>query len=247
MKYLIYSRVSTDKQDTATQIRMMLEKLNQMHPDGKFTYVIYDEGDLSSGITILKRPQLQKMFAEMKKGDTVFVYLFDRLARDVLEMVGIHRDITKRGIAVLSLKDPYTDEFSVTIMGAIAQREREFISMKTKDKLETKKKNGERYSRFIPYGYGMHDTHRVPIREGNEIVYKPGILVEIQEEQNVIKRMIYYYSAGYSYRMICKLLQSDGLKNREGKAFQPMSISRIIKRQDSATFQVAHQEHTLCH
>ncbi len=48
MTYRIYLRVSTDKQDTETQLRLANEYLQRLHPKGDYKHVVYDEGDLTS-------------------------------------------------------------------------------------------------------------------------------------------------------------------------------------------------------
>ncbi len=228
MKHLIYARVSTDKQDTETQIRIALEKLTETFGDTPYEYVIYDEGDLSSTIHIEKRPKLQEMLSDVRKDDIVVVYMLDRLARDVIEMVSIWRKINKKEAFTYSLTGEHTDELTITIMGAIAQKNRETIQLRTKDKLTTKRKNGERYSIIMPYGYTMHETKLVPIRVGNEIVMKPGILVPIYQEQITLNKMKELFAAGKSYQQIVDTLTDQGYMNRVGKPFQRNSIYRIL-------------------
>lgn len=235
MKYLIYLRVSTDKQDTETQRRIALESLNRLHPDGNYKHVVFDEGDLSSQVKYLKRPQLQKMLQAVSAGDIVVVYMLDRLSRDTIEMVTAHREITRKGATVLSLTGEHTDEFTITIMGAIAQKNRELIQLKTKDKLQTKKKNGERYSRFLPHGYAMHETKLVPIRVGNDVIMKRGILVPLHEEQQSLQMMQDLRARGLSYQQIADSLDDAGYKNREGKPFQRMTVYRILRRTSNST------------
>lgn len=231
MKYLIYSRVSTNKQDTETQKRLCLEYLDRKHPNKDFIYTLFDEGDLTSQLPMKKRPELMRMLDQVSKGCTVLVYELDRLARDVLEQVTIYRMITREKNAfVFSLNDPSCDEMTVTIMGAIAQKQRERIQAKTKDKLATKKKKGERYSRFLPYGFAMHETKLVPIRVGDEIVMKRGILIPVFEEQSAIAVMQELFAEGMSYQNIATALTDRGYKNREGRPFQKMSIYRILSR-----------------
>ncbi len=230
MRYLIYARVSTDKQDTATQIRLAKERLEVLHPDAKYDYMIFDEGDLSSQKAYMKRPQLQAMLNTVKAGDVVIVYMLDRLARDTIEMVTAWRHVNKNNATVLSLCGEDTSELVITIMGAIAQDQRRLIQLKTKDKLETKRKKGERYSRFLPYGYAMHETKLVPIRDGDQIVMKRGILVPLYEEQQVIKIMKQLSEEGLGYQEIANELSRQGFRNREGNEFHKMSVYRILKK-----------------
>lgn len=247
MKYLIYSRVSTNKQETETQIRLCLDFLKYKHPNGDYSYKLYDEGGLTSQLPMKKRPELMKMLDEIEVGSTVLVYELDRLARDVLEQVAIYRIITRdKKSKVHSLNDVSCDELTVTIMGAIAQRQRERIQGKTKDKLETKRKKGERYSRFLPYGYGLHETKLVPIKVGNDIVMKRGILVPIHEEQEVLKKINELSAQGLSYAGITEALTLLGYKNREGNPFQKMTIYRILARKEISTCLSQPQDLTEC-
>lgn len=231
MKYLIYLRVSTDEQDVETQERLCLEKIKQLHPKGDCSFQIFSDPDMSSGVALEKRVELQKMLNMIKKGNTVLVYKLDRLSRDVIEMVTIYRQIVNKCEAkVLSLNDPHSDEFSVGLMGLIAQRERDTIRKRTKDKLATKKEKGERYSRYLPYGYGMHETKLVPVKVGKEIIHKRGVLVPIAEEQSALALMQELFAEGKSYQMIASALTERGYMNREGQPFQKMSIYRILSR-----------------
>lgn len=228
MKYLIYLRVSTDKQDVETQERMCLDYIKSK--EGNHTYHIFSDPDMSSGIALDKRTGLQEMFKAIRSGYTVLVYKLDRISRDVVEMVNIYRMITRLKANVVSLNDPYSDEFSVGLMGLIAQRERDTIRKRTKDKLATKKEKNERYSGHIPYGYKLHETQLVPIKVGDEIVMKPGVIVPLSEEQEVLARMYQYFDEGKSYQQIASSLNNSGYKNRVGKPFQKMSIYRILFR-----------------
>lgn len=231
MKYLVYLRVSTEEQDVETQMQMCKDRLQSMHPDGKYEVEFFIDPDMSSGVALEKRVELQKMLNSIKKGNTVLVYKLDRLSRDIIEMVTIYRLIVnKLSAKVISLNDPYSDEFSVGLMGLIAQKERDTIRMRTRDKLANKKKKGERYSGNLPYGYGLHETKLVPIKVGKEIVYKPGVLVPIEEEQEVLARMCQLAEEGMSYQSIATILTQLGCMNREGKPFQKMSIYRILSR-----------------
>jgi len=236
MKYLIYLRVSTEEQDVETQKQMCMDKIQNIHPDGRYKVKLFTDHAVSSGVQMDKRTELQNMLHEVKKGDTVIVYKLDRLSRDVIEMVTIHRLIVKTlGAHVISLNDPYSDEFSVGLMGLIAQKERDTIKLRTKDKLANKKFKGERYSRFLPYGFAMHETKTVGIKVNGEIIQKRGILIPLHHEQQAIVLMLQMHENGYSYQEICKSLTLLGYKNREEKPFQKMTVYRILERSKKAT------------
>lgn len=231
MRYLIYLRVSTDKQDIEMQNQTTLNYLKNKHKDEKYTYRVFADPETSSGISMEKREGLQEMLRNVRKGTIVLVYKLDRLSRDIIEMVSIYRQITREcGASVHSLNDPHCDDFSVGLMGVLAEKERADTRKKTKDALKVKKEKGERYSGRLPYGYGMHETHLVPIRVGDDVVHKRGVLVPIEQEQMVIARMSEYFERGMSYQSIATTLDMLGYKNREGNPFQKMSIYRILSR-----------------
>ncbi len=227
MKYLIYLRVSTDKQEVATQKRLCLDYLEKQSTSQQ--YKIYDDGDLSTQVKMAKRPILQEMLKDIRPGDIVLVYKLDRLSRDIIEMVTIHRLITIQNKAkVISLNDPYSDEFSVGLMGLIAQKERDDTRTKTKDKLRTKKECGERVG-TLPYGFTLDYENLIHVNgpDGKKIL-KPGLLLPLPHEQAVLAVMCRLFDEGKSFREIANILTDLGHMNRKGNPFQHMSIYRIL-------------------
>ncbi len=242
MKYLIYLRVSTERQDVETQEKMCMHYIKNKHPQGDFTYKIYADPILSTRVKLEKRVGLQEMLNALTKGCTVLVYKLDRLSRDIIEMVTIYRMITREyGGQIHSLTDPYCDDFSVGLMGIIAEQERKTISQRTKDKLKTKKENGERTG-SVPHGYKLHETHMVPIRQGDQIVMKQGVLVPCKKELEAIRLMEEAFAMGSSYGQIAQIVNDRGYRNREGRPFHKMSIYRILQRSKQAKLEGQLQE-----
>lgn len=235
MKYLIYLRVSSEKQEIETQNRICLEYIKKKENTKDFEYEIFSDPDTSSGKSMCKRLGLQQLLNTMQKGQTVLVYKLDRLSRDVIEMITIYRKIKDKGIDIIAINDPYTDEFTVGLMGLVAQKERDNIRKRTKDSIQTKKQKGERYSLHAPYGFKFHDSKKIAIKVGSEYVLKTGVLVEDTEEQNIINVMRDLHVMGNSYHEISMMLKSQGYMSRAGKVFPKMSIYRILKRTALAT------------
>lgn len=234
MKYFIYTRVSTDDQDTQTQRDMCIERIKSMHPKGDYEYEIFTDEAVSSRLSMEKRTALTEMLAKVHKGITIVVYKLDRLSRDIIEMVSMYRNFIRKEAKIISLNDPHDDEFTVGLMGLIAQKERDTISVRTRDKLANKRKNGERYSRHIPYGYSMHPTELIHVKEGKKTVMKLGALVPELQEQEAIALMQELAAAGISYQAIADNLAHRGYMNREGKPFHKMNIYRILHRTERA-------------
>ncbi len=232
MKYKIYLRVSTDKQEVATQEFECLRFIQSKENTDIFDYKIYSDPDTSSRIKMEKRLGLMDMLGSLKKGESVVTYKLDRLSRDVIEMVTIYRTIKQKDCEIFSLNDPDCNEFTVGLMGVLAQKERSDISARIKSKLQAKKGRCERISRHIPYGYTVDPNQMIKVKNQHDSGWtlKPGLLVQEPHEQSVLALMCQLHEEGISYHQVAKKLDVLGYTNRAGKPFQGMSIYRILDR-----------------
>ncbi len=229
MKYLIYLRVSTDLQDTETQLDHCLRFIKQKDPTD-FKYEVFRD-KISSKKELFKREGGKKMLETLKRGDVIVSIRLDRISRKLFETTQLIDALDKAGAEIMLVDQPgITNKIMLGIYAGMAEEEVKLLRKRVKEKLESKKNRGERYSRFLPYGYGLHETKLVPIKVGDEIVMKRGVLVPIYEEQEVLARMYELSAEGMSHEKIAKTLNSQGYKNREGNPFQKMSIYRILSR-----------------
>ncbi len=229
MKYLIYLRVSTLKQDESPQLDHCLRFIRQ-RDQTDFKYEVFRD-KITSRKTLFDRDGGKAMLNSLKKGDVIVAVRLDRVARKLYETTQLIDILDKAGAEIVLVEQPgIKNKIMLGLYAGMAEEEINLLRKRISEKLNNKKINHERYSRFLPYGYKMHETHRVPIRDGNEIVYKPGVLVQVEEEQMVLSRMSQYFEQGMSYGEIAKTLTDSGYKNREGRPFQKMSIYRILAR-----------------
>lgn len=83
------------------------------------------------------RPELHRMLADLRPGQTILVTRLDRLARSVTDLLGIIEIVAARGAHLRSLADPWLDTGSpagrlvLTVFGAIAEFERHLIRERT--------------------------------------------------------------------------------------------------------------------
>ena len=133
-----YVRVSTVEQNTARQD----DELKNLQLDEIFT-------DHASGKDVA-RPQLQLALKHLRKNDTLIVYSFDRLARNLDDLRKIVKDLTGRGVAVQFIKESltFTGEDSpmsnllLSVMGAFAEFERSLIRERIKEGIAIAKQKG---------------------------------------------------------------------------------------------------------
>lgn len=130
-----YIRVSTIDQNTERQ-------LEGIKLDRTFT-------DRASGKDT-KRPQLEAMLQFVREGDTVVVHSMDRLARNVDDLRRLVIGLTQRGIRVEFVNEAlaFTGDDSpmanllLTMLGAVAQFERELIKERQREGIAVAKQRG---------------------------------------------------------------------------------------------------------
>jgi site-specific DNA recombinase len=107
--------------------------------------------------------------------------------------------------------------FFLTIMGAMAQMERELISERTSAVLQHKKQQGQSLG-LVPYGY-----QRIQ-----------GKLEKMPEEQSILRRMKRWRKEGLSYKKIAERLNQKDIKPRRQKAsWHSSSVYYILNRTPS--------------
>lgn len=136
MQY-IYSRVSTDKQETQNQ----LSKLKELFPAA----AVFEE--VASGAKA--RPVLQTLLEVLRPGDTLIVAALDRLGRRTSEVLALIEDLEHRGVVLKSIREgvdysTIAGRLVTQILCACAEMERRLISERTKLALEARRKAGVR-------------------------------------------------------------------------------------------------------
>ena len=82
------------------------------------------------------RPELARAVAACQRGDTFVVHKLDRVARSMSHLLAVVEGLDKRGIGFRSLGDPVDTttpqgRFTLQILGAVAELERELIRART--------------------------------------------------------------------------------------------------------------------
>ena len=130
-----YARVSSFDQNPERQ-------LEHVKVDRLFT-------DTASGKD-MARPELERLLAFVREGDTVVVHSMDRLARNLDNLRLIVRKLTKRGVCIEFVKENlnFTGEDSpmanlmLSVMGAFAEFERSLIRERQREGIALAKLRG---------------------------------------------------------------------------------------------------------
>ena len=131
-----YIRVSTEEQNTERQ-EILMEKLG--------VEKIFIEKVSGKNAN---RPQLMEMLNFVREGDTVVVSEISRFARNTKDLLTLVETLTEKGVEFESQKEKIdtttpAGKFMLTIFGAVAQLEREYILARQREGIEAKKARGE--------------------------------------------------------------------------------------------------------
>ncbi|MGL5904049.1 MAG: recombinase family protein [Cetobacterium sp.] len=95
-----------------------------------------------------ERPQLKAMLQDLKENDVIVVKSLDRLSRSTMDLLEISKEIQDKG-ATLKVLDKDIDtgtpigKFFLTIIGAVAELERENITQRVKEGVAIAKAEGK--------------------------------------------------------------------------------------------------------
>jgi DNA invertase Pin-like site-specific DNA recombinase len=100
-----------------------------------------------------KRPELERLLGEVRKGDVLVVTRLDRLARSTAELLIIAERLRDQAAGLQSLDEPWADTISpsgrmvLTVFAGIAEFERALIRQRTEDGLRDARKRGVLFGR----------------------------------------------------------------------------------------------------
>jgi DNA invertase Pin-like site-specific DNA recombinase len=99
------------------------------------------------------RAELNKLLKRLDRGDVVIVTRLDRLARSTRDLLNVLDMITKAGAGFKSLADAWADtttahgRLMLTVLGGLAEFERELIRARTGEGRERAKSRGVKFGR----------------------------------------------------------------------------------------------------
>ena len=136
-----YARVSTDGQTLDSQVSQL---------KGAGALQVFREKVSGS---IGSRSQLTKVLQQLDKGDVLMVTRLDRLARSTRDLLNILATISDKGAGFRSLADSWADTTTshgrliITVLGGLAEFERELIRSRTGEGRARAKANGVKMGR----------------------------------------------------------------------------------------------------
>lgn len=218
-----YIRISTDEDHQKYSLGAQTERLEafckaQYGEDWRLHKVYRDT---ESG-THMNRPGLEEMLydAEAQAFDTLLVFRVDRLSRKVRELAQMVDELTKNGVTLKSITEPFdtanaAGKMMLQMLGVFAEFEHATIVERTKVGMEKKAKGGNFVGGNVPYGFALDPEKGLVINE---------------EEALIVRKMFQMYAFGREgAHTICHKMNEAGHRKRSGKKWDKRVILHIIK------------------
>lgn len=217
-----YARVSTERQAAeGVSLDAQKEKILAWAQanDYELLELFVDAG--LSGSRADNRPGLQRaVTTACKRKAALVVYSLSRLARSTKDALVLAERLNKAGADLVSLTESIdttsaSGKMVYRMLSVLNEFQRDLIAEHTAEALAFKARNGQRFSRFAPFGYRF--SHE-------------GDLVKNEREQETIRQVHELRRRGLSIRKISAELASKGVFNRNGKPLSPKAVFKILKR-----------------
>ena len=197
-----YCRVSTAAQASEGESldvqRRVLEGWS--HMQGLRLDAVFVERGVSGSMPLVQRPEGARLWAGLRRGDTVVAAKLDRLFRSALDALRAVEDLKGRGVSLVLLdlggdiSGNGLSKLFLTIAAAFAEAERDRIRERVAQVKRDQRQRGRYLGGRVPYGF----------RVGAE-----GALEPIPEQQAAIRRAGELRATGAPLRAIQTALEAE--------------------------------------
>jgi site-specific DNA recombinase len=221
----IYTRVSTAEQVDGHSLNgQEAETRNDVQARGKIVYKVYQDAGVSGATE--DRKGLNALLHDAKEGyfGEVLVWTVSRISRKLSFLLKVVDVLKAEGIAFRSISEQFDvttpiGQFALTMMGAVAQMQRDSWMESSHIGMQKRAKSG-RWGGGRMLGYQM-----IPDKEDT----RGGCnLVVLEDEANIVQRIFAMYVDGLGYKAIANQLNIEGKTGKNGAAFGSGTIRDIL-------------------
>ncbi|MBO1515078.1 recombinase family protein [Metabacillus bambusae] len=213
--YLVYGRVSTEKDEQVSSLENQVDICRNWLERNNFEWnekaIVIDNG--ISGTVLLARAAMQLILEKARKREIKMVLFksIHRLARDMKDSLEIKEVLLAHGVRVVTIEEGYDslyegkNDMKFEMFSMFAAQYPKSLSVSISAVLAAKVRRGEHIGGKLPYGFRGKDKKMV-----------------IHEEEAEVIRYIYdlYNNFGYGFKKITNIL-NEGL--RKGEVLGPQS------------------------
>ncbi len=215
---IAYCRVST--REAATEGHSLAAQESRLQALAQANGVtlghVFVDAGFSAGT--LKRPAINEVLSAIKAGGVSALYVakLDRLCRNLDDLRSIVKLCEKHQVALVSASEAIdtsspAGRMMVSMLGIIAEFERERIAERIADTAFDLRAKGQVYCKNAPFGYRRNGDRLVP-----DAV-----------QQRALRTMRQMHASGASYRQIAQRLTANGIAPR-GKAWYASSVRDVL-------------------
>ena len=225
-KAIIYLRVSTGKQANEGASLDVQKKMCQewaFRNDLLVDEIYHDDGVSAKN---LERPELKKMlkYISENKGRISYLvtYQTDRLSRNVADFYTLLALLAKQGVEYKnvnsSIETDINNELVLGIEAVMAQHDNKVKSVRVKDNMKAKAKNGYRMSK-TPLG----------LKNARDVLNN-SIVAPVDGIADKVATMLEAYATGtYTISGLLGLCEDIGLKSAGGKPMHIQAVSKMLR------------------
>ncbi len=215
-----YTRISTDEDHQKYSLDAQKDRLEafctSQYGDDWTLHKLYR--DTESG-THMNRPGLEEMLkdASDRDFDILLVFRVDRLSRKVRELALMVDDLTKNGVALKSITEPFdtssaAGKMMLQMLGVFAEFEHATIVERTKVGMHRKAKSGKWVGGSVPLGFSLMD----------------GQLVSREDEAETVRKVFARYVELESLLGVSEELGKQNLRSRSGRPFSKQTLRFLL-------------------
>ena len=213
---IAYYRVSTAKQGQSG-LGLEAQRASVLaHARSQELDIVAEFTEVETGTRKRRRPQLEAALEHTRKvGGVLLIAKLDRLARNV----AVVATLMESGVRFVAVDMPEADNLTIHVMAAVAEREAQLISARTKAALAARKARGLKL--------GKPENLTLEAR-------KKGAAASRQRAVQDMRSVAAYAAAlreqGLSLRAIAAQLDQHGFQTRRGGTWSPTQVKRVLDR-----------------
>ena len=221
MKFVVYLRVSTDKQGKSGLGLEAQQSSVAEYAKASAGQVVAEYVEVESGKNA-SRPELAAALHEAKKqGATLLIAKLDRLARNVAFI----SSLLESGVDIVAVDMPSANKFMLHVMAAVAEQEAALISERTKAALAARKARGGLQGLALPQR--RHEVAQVVAK-----ATKARISQADRHAANVLPIIDTIKATGASLRDVANALNERGIKTVRGGTWYATTVANVLDRRE---------------
>lgn len=217
---ILYTRVSTDRQGKSGLGLQSQRTVCQQFASQNGYEIVQEFSEVETGKgadALERRPQLATALSEARKQKcSVLVAKLDRLSRDVHFISGL---VAKNIPFMIADLGADVDPFMLHIYAALAEKERNLISQRTKDALQSKKSAGVILGNRTNLGEAQAKGLKERLRRADQ--FAANVLPIIREIQS---------TGATTYQAVANALNRRGIATARGGEWYPSTVRKLILR-----------------